>query len=226
MRICVSVGAAIVGELAVKAEDALRYTDLIELRLDWLTPPIELSEVLDLIERLERKGEVVVTIRRKGEGGRNSYPGEERSRILLESASIASYVDLEIFFDNGVRRLVNEISGRKARIILSYHDFSSTPGLDKLRKIVAHAKDLGGDIAKVITYANEPRDNLVCLQLVSESKIPVISFCMGRFGILSRVLCPLMGSPFTYASLPGEPLAPGQLSIEEVRKLWKLLKLK
>ncbi len=226
MRICVSVGAATTKELAAKAEKALKYTDLIELRLDWLTPPIELDEILDLIERLKRGGEVVVTVRRKGEGGRNSYSDEERSRILLESASIANYVDLEIFYGNSVRRLVNEIRNRGAGVILSYHDFSSTPGLDKLRKIVAYAEDLGGDIAKVITYANEPRDNLVCLQLVSESKFPVISFCMGRFGTLSRVLCPFMGSPFTYASLLGEPLAPGQLSIEEVKKLWRLLKLK
>ena len=42
---------------------------------------------------------------------------------------------------------------------------------------------------------------------------------MGEYGILSRILCTLLGSPFTYASLV-ESVAPGQLTLREMRSIY------
>jgi 3-dehydroquinate dehydratase len=36
---------------------------------------------------------------------------------------------------------------------------------------------------------------------------------MGELGIISRVVSMRLGAPLVYASLPNEPVAPGQLSI-------------
>ena len=42
---------------------------------------------------------------------------------------------------------------------------------------------------------------------------------MGPDGTASRILSLQLGSPVVYASLPGEPVAPGQLSVVTVKTL-------
>jgi 3-dehydroquinate dehydratase-1 len=42
---------------------------------------------------------------------------------------------------------------------------------------------------------------------------------MGNFGKMSRLLCLLLGSPYTYVSL-GKPIAPGQFSLDEVKSIF------
>jgi 3-dehydroquinate dehydratase-1 len=44
---------------------------------------------------------------------------------------------------------------------------------------------------------------------------------MGNNGRLSRILCLYLGSPYTYASL-GKPIASGQFSVDEVKKIIRL----
>jgi 3-dehydroquinate dehydratase-1 len=44
---------------------------------------------------------------------------------------------------------------------------------------------------------------------------------MGDNGRLSRILCLYLGSPYTYVSL-GKPIAPGQFSVDEVKKIIRL----
>ena len=48
---------------------------------------------------------------------------------------------------------------------------------------------------------------------------------MGDAGRISRILCMHLGSPFTYVS-PGRPVAPGQFSLEEVKRLQDLNRIK
>jgi len=60
------------------------------------------------------------------------------------------------------------------------------------------------------------------LKLVAQSEIPTAGFCMGDFGLPSRVLCGKYGSPLTYATFSKErELAPGQLSFEEMQSLYR-----
>jgi 3-dehydroquinate dehydratase I len=48
-----------------------------------------------------------------------------------------------------------------------------------------------------------------------------IFFAMGEAGVLSRILCTLIGNaPFTYASLD-KALAPGQLTVQQMKKLYE-----
>jgi 3-dehydroquinate dehydratase-1 len=49
----------------------------------------------------------------------------------------------------------------------------------------------------------------------------LITFAMGDYGIISRILCTIYGkSPFTYASLE-KPIASGQLSVIEMRRIYE-----
>ncbi len=61
----------------------------------------------------------------------------------------------------------------------------------------------GSDVCKIVTTAVHPRDNLSILRFIEErsAETRLVSFAMGRHGIPSRVLSPLFGAEFTFASL-------------------------
>jgi 3-dehydroquinate dehydratase-1 len=46
---------------------------------------------------------------------------------------------------------------------------------------------------------------------------------MGDHGRISRILSLYLGSPYTYVSL-GKPVAPGQFSVDEIKKIIQLKK--
>ena len=54
--------------------------------------------------------------------------------------------------------------------------------------------------------------------------IKIVSFAMGDLGLISRVLCPLVGGDFTYASIEkGKESAAGQMTVEDLRKLYEMV---
>ena len=74
-------------------------------------------------------------------------------------------------------------------------------------------------VIKIVTTAKTEYDVPKILCLYSKaSGLSLVAFCMGEIGKISRVICLYMGSPFTYVSL-GKPIAPGQYSLREIRKL-------
>ena len=114
---------------------------------------------------------------------------------------------------------------KKAECILSYHNLEETPPLNSIRDIVRRQLSAGADICKVVTTARSAEDSLTVLQLIPEFPgARVVTFAMGPLGLVSRVLCPLVGGDFTYASLArGKESASGQMTVEELRKLYEML---
>jgi 3-dehydroquinate dehydratase-1 len=90
---------------------------------------------------------------------------------------------------------------------------------DMVRKQLA----AGAAICKVVTTARSIADNLAVLQLIRDFPgTNVVSFAMGDMGQISRVLCPLAGGYFTYASVKeGRESAAGQLTVKELRKIYE-----
>ena len=79
---------------------------------------------------------------------------------------------------------------------------------------------------KIVTTAKYPRDNLTVLNFVENNATTarLVSFAMGPLGIPSRVLSPLFGAEFTFASLGEQSrTAEGQLSIDNLRNVWQIL---
>jgi 3-dehydroquinate dehydratase type I len=84
--------------------------------------------------------------------------------------------------------------------------------------------DAIGDVSKIVTTAKKTEDNRRVLRLYEEDPEALIAFCMGGAGTASRLASLQLGSPVTYASLPNEPVAPGQLSVTTVvglKMLWE-----
>ncbi len=209
--ICVSLARTRHGMMLAEHQTLAQHgAELVELRVDWLSRAPELSRLLT-----NRPTPVVFTCRRPPDGGR--WKGSEEERLTLLRAAIVAgveYVDLERDIATKIRRY-----GKTKRII-SHHDFVSTP--DDLEELYASMLELDADILKLVTMANSPRDCVRVLKLVQGAKIPTIAFCMGEFGLASRVLCGRYGAPFTYATFSKErEIAPGQLSFDEMRRLYR-----
>ncbi|MBS7287969.1 MAG: type I 3-dehydroquinate dehydratase [Candidatus Freyarchaeota archaeon] len=220
-RVCVSLMAESVRELLGKVERAREEgADIVELRLDYLRE--EVVNVNELVSSFG--GPVILTVRRREEGG--AFPLGEGERIRLIERCIKAepdIVDLELSMGAGsLQRLISLCRERGVSVILSYHDFNGTPSWRALRGKVSAMFRLGCDVAKVVTTACSVSDNLQLLGLASLHPQRVVSFCMGKLGVLSRVLCTFFGSPFTYASLD-VPLAPGQIDVRTMKKVQEKL---
>jgi len=185
--------------------------DLVELRVDYLR-----RGEPDFSRLLKQKGcPVIIACRRPQDGGRFAGTEEQRLRILRTAIAMGvDYVDLELDIADEIPRF-----GKTKRII-SYHNFETTP--QNLEIIHAQMCKLDPDIIKMATLAERPSDNVRMLQLVRKSKVPMVGFCMGELGIPSRILAGKFGAPFTYAAFNKERrLAPGQLSFEEMRDIYR-----
>jgi 3-dehydroquinate dehydratase/shikimate dehydrogenase len=111
----------------------------------------------------------------------------------------------------------------KTKLIVSYHNFRETP--KDLTDIYKKLSQSGADIVKIVTHANNITDNVRIYQLLQQSQMTLISFCMGELGIISRILYKRFGSYLTFASIrTGKESAPGQISIHELLNTYQAQK--
>ncbi len=68
-------------------------------------------------------------------------------------------------------------------------------------------------------------DNITVLRLIRDfPDTKIVSFAMGEAGWLSRVMAPLAGGYFTYASLgAGRESAAGQLTVDELKTIYEVI---
>lgn len=210
--ICVSLGNISFDE----CRRVLRLVEMAELRLDLLK--FSLAQVKTIFSSHPR---LIAAFR----PGRSA---EEKRKIFLREAIAAGarYVDLDIQTD---ARLISELkknmTGTDCELIISYHNFRSTPPAARLRQIIDRAFARGADIVKIACFCREPRDNARLLGLLSEGRRVVVCG-MGPAGTITRAAATLCGSPFTYAHWEGmKPTAPDQLSYQQIKKIYKLLGL-
>ncbi len=195
--------------------------DLVELRIDYLKERCDfpkLKKVIDL--------PVIATNRPISEGGFSSQPEEVRLEVLLKAAESGfDYVDLEISTKN-LRKTIKKVEDLGVKTIISFHNFSFTPKIQELLTIFKKVQKFGAEICKIVTTAKSLEDNLTCFSFLDKAskRGKVVSFCMGKLGVPSRILSPLFGGYYTYASIwKGKESAPGQLTVGELRKIYRLM---
>ena len=226
-----------VGEAISRGADAAKSgAQLIEWRIDGLA---EHDDAIHGVRRLVRESPVpcIVTCRPTWEGG--EYEGDEQTRISLLEALATSespeerprYVDLEL---KSLQRSANlrqkallavdhpqQARDVQTGLILSSHDFDGRPA-DLLQRIEAMTNDPACKVIKVAWTARSLRDNLEAFELLRSRRKPTIALCMGRFGLMSRVLAPKFGGFLTFATDREEEVtAPGQPTIDELKSLYR-----
>ncbi len=213
--ICIPIVATTEQEALSQLKKAEKVADLIELRLDLLPRPLWLL----LLNRLKKP--FIATLRSERQGGQ--FRGEEalRIRLLEETLSFKpAFVDVE---SDTPKELIDSLKRRKGetRLLLSYHDFQTTP--DDLEGIWKRIHAAGPDLVKVVTYAKTLEDNARILRLTQDHKERTIAFCMGPIGLPSRILTLRFGGFMTYASLSnGHESAPGQIPIQQLTDVYRV----
>lgn len=222
-RICVAIGEAnedLAISLAQGAANGL--ADVVEVRIDYIEKP-DVEKITQSVEC-----PLLFTNRANWEGG--LFFGEEERRVELLEHSImsgASYVDLELKSPkSSLNRLQTALIDRPTKLIVSSHDFEKTGSSKDLIDILKEMKDCGADIGKIITTANDHHDALRVLQLQVEANklnLPLIAFCMGEQGMITRLATCDLGGYMTYCSIgSATSTAPGQILAQDVRKIFSL----
>ena len=188
--------------------------DFFEVRLDYLG---------DILDHLERKmsilpAPIILTARDSREGGMGNLSLAQRSELFSRFFAHAKYVDVELRLARAFKPLLAQARKRNVGVILSFHDFRSTPTSRSLRAKAALAKKHGGNIFKVATRTDKPADlaRLVNFITSSPAGLPISAMGMGKLGAISRLLLARAGSALNYGSL-GQANVEGQLPIDVLR---------
>jgi 3-dehydroquinate dehydratase type I len=224
-RICVSILPKTNLEalkLIEKAEKA--RADFVEVRLDCLETSRKLSDL-----SASTKIPLIATNKLQNEKGYFAGTETERQQTLLNAAKNGfQYVDVDLSSPKH-KDTISQLKLLGAKPIVSYHKFDGALNASAMEKVLDEEIASGASVCKIIVTAKQVEDNLPVLSFVSfaSSKAKLVCFCMGEQGKISRLLSPVFGSFFTFASLEnGYETAVGQMSIGEMRSAYSLLGMK
>jgi len=215
-KICVSVAGANAAAVHAEVQPVLEKVDVIEVRLDLMAEP-DVALCCGLFNQ-----PLLFTNRPVWEGGAFNGIEDDRVRTLFAAVDLqAAYVDFELRADPQLRgQLLKDMQSSPTRMILSWHDFKSTPTTKELAGILQQMMDSGAHIGKIVTTAHAPADVLRVLRLqekVMAEGFPLSCFCMGEAGRISRVATLYLGGYMTYGALSDAlETAPGQLSVDRL----------
>ena len=220
-KTCVSIAEKTPKKLKQTLAKALKKSDYAEIRFDFLNPNT-IPEALHLIRR--DLGKCVSTLRPIRDGGK--FSGSEKNRVSIIKL-IAEYdpflLDIEYDTLRKNKNLQKYLKNTGTHTLVSWHNFKQTPTASVLKKKLSEMRKFSSNI-KIVTMAKSIKDGSRILSLYNNSKnVKLITFSMGNFGKMSRLLCLFLGSPYTYVSL-GKPIAPGQFSLDEVKSIFTVRK--
>lgn len=222
--ICLAIARPTADEVVELLRQAETEADLFEIRLDALADQPDFG-----LFRQATGKPLLFTCRPKWEGG--LYAGKEEDRLAMLQQAIAAgadCIDLELKADEAMRRtLLGSCAASSCHLLLSWHDFKSTPSPQALLTIFQQMYRSGARLGKIVTTARNFQDVLHVLSLqqeAAEMEFPLIAFCMGEAGRISRLATLELGGFLTYAAPDdGEGTAPGQLRATTLKRLLELL---
>ncbi|MBN2515643.1 MAG: type I 3-dehydroquinate dehydratase [Deltaproteobacteria bacterium] len=224
--ICVPVVATTNEDAVNQMERCFPLADVVELRID-VIKQVELKDLL-----VHQKDRIMVTNRKKEEGGKFAGKETERIELLNDAVTLgAGFVDVELRTGDDLREMLSDNilhhQGR-SQLILSHHIFDGTPSYSELQDIFHECVAKGARIVKIVTFANAVEDTLNILKLIGYAKKinqKIIAHCMGKKGKISRIMAPFFGAYMSFASLDkGLESAPGQLTVSEMKDFLRILK--
>jgi 3-dehydroquinate dehydratase type I len=211
--LCVPVQASGTEAALTKIKRAAVFADLVELRLDLIGRP----RVEELIGASTVP--VIATFRSRGQGGAGT-DGAAADMLLRARDAGAAYVDVEFGLPRDVRRSLLREAGLH-RAILSCHMIERTPPVNTLIRLMDRMCEEGPAMVKIVSRACFQEDSLSVLSLIPLARargVGVSAFCMGRKGMLSRVLSLYMGAALGFAALDEQDrTADGQIPVRMMR---------
>lgn len=207
--------------------------DVFELRIDFLKTPTT-AHLAYLINHKPKP--VIIACRRKNNGGMYTSPEHRRAELFQAAvAAHADYVDLEYDLPQARDFVSHNKSSNNGntQLILSYHNQVTTPSLGELKRLYSAMQAHHPDLIKIVPSARSILDNFTLFSLLQHMPraIPLIAFCMGHCGKVSRILGRKYGSYFTYGSVLENNLGaldhiiPGLMTLDELEHTYNLSRI-
>ena len=190
--------------------------------IDWLEIRADLVGDLDAA-RLARlfAGKLLYTLRSRAEGGGSEGSPERRRKRLIEAAARYDLVDLE-----AARDLTPDVlkAVPPEKRVISWH--GPAPDLDGLKAVFERMAATPALLYKLVPTAAQPGDEIPpLLLLASLGRRDVAAFAAGPGGAWTRLVAPRLGAPVVYGAFGEVPGAPGQISIERLKRDYLLPEL-
>ena len=210
-QICVSIGE-------------MPYIDT--LRLAAMYPLVEIR--LDLLKLDPEKIDILALQCRQWIATCRPCNLSDHDRTILLAAAIrsgATYVDIEYESTLEYRQpLIDLAQKHNCKVIISYHNFETTPDIETLNQIIQNSTSMGADLVKIAVTAHTPADNARIISLYCYHT-NIVAFAMGEVGRVTRITTPFVSDKFTFASVDEENItAPGQLSVSQLEAFFQILR--
>ncbi|KAI3920179.1 hypothetical protein MKX01_017836 [Papaver californicum] len=196
--------------------------DIVEIRLDYLSSFNPQQDLQNLIKNCTMS--TLFTYRPKWEGG--EYEGDDSIRLDALKLAMevgADYIDVELQVAHEFISSLDEKTREKSKIIVSSHNYHTTPSVEEIGDLVARIQSTGADIVKIATTAVDVTDVARMFQIIVHSQVPFIGLVMTEKGLISRLLCPKYGGYLTFGTLEeGIVSAPGQPTIKDLLDKYNL----
>lgn len=209
--ICVSIAEKTVE----KCIEALEGIDFAEIRLDKMTFDLE------SVKKIFSNHPQLIATCRPG----SMSDKKRKSSLVAAITAGAAFVDVEVDSDSRYKNeIIQKARAHSCQVIISFHNSVKTPERRELEHTINWCFECGADMVKIACKVHSPRDNSRLLGLLNEKR-PLVVIGMGDKGKITRVVAPLLGSAFTYASLAvGKETAEGQMDRDALKSIFERLK--
>lgn len=225
-KICVPIVGEHMEEIRKEAKNMRHLpAEVIEWRADCFAEVMNLGKVRMVLQELrDVLGDmpILFTFRTMAEGGKReiTYSDYEKLLVYVSKEKLADIVDVEVFFDDRVSKLIEKLHENGAKVIASNHDFGGTPEKEEILRRLQKMQELHADIPKIAVMPQNAGDVLTLLEATYEmnqmyADRPIVTMSMGGYGMLSRLNGEVFGSALTFGA--GEQSsAPGQVPAKEL----------
>ena len=231
-KICVPLVGRTADEIIAQANQIKQSQrssaiDMVELRGDYLDILSDYEQLDDLLKKVAEvldEKVLLFTIRSEAEGGEKlafSSPTIAQINQHVIEGHLADMVDIELFSGaEQAKKLIAFAKETDVKIIMSNHDFNTTPDATTIVNRLRSMQDLGADVVKIAVM---PENKLHVVNLLAATammkeayaEVPVVTMSMGKMGAVSRISGQVFGSAITFASF-AEASAPGQIPVDKM----------
>lgn len=227
--VCLPLVAADRKSLLDQSKDLLSLNpDLLEWRIDGFDAVDDIEAGLAALRDLTAAIDpvpLIYTCRIDAEGGMCRLAKGQRLAVIEAAidTGLVDIVDVELCNDAAfIETIMAKAAANGTKVILSFHNFESTPEESVILERLQRAQEMGADIAKVAVTPKNYRDVLVLLSATLRARealleIPIVTMSMGVEGVVTRLAGGLFGADITFA-IGKKASAPGQIPIGELRQ--------
>ena len=231
-KICVPVMGTDERVLSAAAEAARAQTDLIELRLDSVSPEMDEGRILEACKAVREAAQgtaVLATMRTARDGGAGDADAARYETLLVTLARerLCDALDVELSVGEAAfARIARAAHEAGVPVIGSFHDFEKTPKAEEMAARLHKMAALGADVCKIAVMPKTEEDvralQTACARANDALTQPIIAISMGALGVSTRTQAEAFGSCLSFGTV-GAASAPGQMEARALRQALEAL---